>query len=384
MALMNNATNQPPPPPGYPWECDLTNADAGLKIDAYLKTIFASEQDALTRLQSAAAQLALFGQDPGANAAKLAKKLIETDEVAQVDNLLSRYYYTNVGPPNPNHNADESKFMAIYELASNVKAADAPYGGKADTNWPAVLKAWSKDIRDSCVQQVHDGHVYSKAQAALNVESFRNNVMGVPPDLNASFRTALGKALTFQLTMDMTMTGNDDEATFKLDVMVQAHEDLTLSSSVGPPFTLNGSGTLAYLSGTWSEQFQAPDGSWLPSSSTLDSGQSCPVNPSLDLDPCLKDPKVHIQIPSLYNCQENWLDDNGNTTGAQWLPGAFDDIFALQSGDNWTPLSPGGSDFVFDLNDRQAEVVDETVEGQANPLYPEDLKIQFHLVHTPQ
>jgi hypothetical protein len=54
--------------------------------------MFTNETAALKRLRSATKQLAALGQDPGSTTTNLVKKLIETDEFGQVNNLMARYY----------------------------------------------------------------------------------------------------------------------------------------------------------------------------------------------------------------------------------------------------------------------------------------------------
>ena len=169
---------------------------------------------------SAAWELKSLGQDYTTNATKLAKTLIQTDEFAQVTNLFARYYtlYTN---DDVNVAGDSYKFMAIYRLSSRVSLQESVlYGGKSNSFWTTLCKNWSKSIRDGFVQDVHDRHLYSKAEVALNVESFRNTVMHISPDLKGTFQTKLAKALTFELTLDMTFAFSDWHSEGTLDDQV--------------------------------------------------------------------------------------------------------------------------------------------------------------------
>ena len=205
------------------------------QIDAYLGRIFTNETAAITRLRSAAKQLAALGQDPGSTTTNLVKKLVETDEFGQANNLMARYYTTNVAELDstldPNGNSE--KFMALYKLGSSVSALDKAYGGKGNTNWPTLLKNWSKAIRDGCILQVQDDHFYSMAQAAQTIETFRNTVMNVAPDPNGTFVQKMTKALTFSLTLDMNFTFKDWDSEGQTDDEITEEANGNGSSAAG-------------------------------------------------------------------------------------------------------------------------------------------------------
>ncbi len=382
-ALLKNATNQPPPPPDYVWSCANTNAPAEAAINDYIRTLFAKESAAISRLVSAASELTGFGQSYATNSTNLVKHLLETDEFAQVNTLFARYYTSNVSNSNLTVfvNGDSYKMVALYRLSSSVNAQDKSFGGKGDTNWLALIKSWSKGIRDGCVRQVHDDHLYALGPVALNVESFRNTVLNVPPDVTGGFKTKLAKAFTFELTLDMNFAFADwdSEGTLDDQVTEEAQGDVTdLAAALTPPaqYVTN---KLNCVSGTWAELMS-------DCSYTLDSGQISTFYLGLVLETCQPAPQAFIGMTGPDLPIETWTGCNEVSLPTPWIGVIYGTAFVCQT----TGANGSGGLFTFPLANGQAEAVNQTVEGDsstgncADPLQHATGTIQFHLLHTPK
>jgi hypothetical protein len=381
-SLMQRATNQPPPPPDYIWHCTLNDPVAIQQIDAYLGRIFTNETAAIKRLRSAAKQLAALGQDPGSATTKLVKKLIETDEFGQVNNLMARYYTTNVADLDStlDPNGNSQKFMALYKLTSNVNATDKAYGGSGNTNWPTLFKNWSKAIRDGCIRQVHDDHFYSMAQAAQTIETFRNTVMNVAADPKGTFQQKMAKALMFSLTLDMNITFTDWDSEGQTDNQVteEANGTVNLQAGITPPFPVV-STNLSILSGSWA--YYLGDCSY-----GLDPGQSSAWNMAVGLLACGSTPQAYVFLNGPYPPEETWTGCKEVSMPVSWLGGVYGTAFVCASGG----ANGSGGLFRFPLLDGQADLINQSVQGDsqsgqcADPLQDAKGTIQIHLVHTPK
>jgi hypothetical protein len=381
-SLLPRATNQPPPPPNYIWRCTMNDPVAIQQIDAYLGRIFTNETAAIKRLRSAAMQLAALGQDPGSATTNLVKRLIETDEFGQVNNLMACYYTTNVAELDstldPNGNSE--KFMALYKLTSSVNAMDKAYGGKGNTNWPTLLKNWSKAIRDGCIRQVHDDHYYTMAQTAQTIETFRNTVMNVAPDPKGTFVQKMAKALMFSLTLDMNFTFTDWDSDGQTDdkVTEEATGTVNLQAGITPPFPVL-STNLSFQSGSWAD-YQSD------CSYALDPGQSNAWNLAVGLLACGSTPQVYVILNGPYLFEETWTGCHEVSMPSPWLGVLYGTAFVCASGG----ANGSGGLFHFPLQDGQADLINQTVQGDsqsgqcADPLQDAQGTIQIHLVHTPK
>jgi hypothetical protein len=359
-ALMKNTTNQPPPPPDYPWSCATTNPAAELEIGRYITNLFAKENDAVGRLVSAAAELKSFGKSPGTNATALVKKLIETDEFAQVNTLFARYYTSDTSNSNlvVFVNANSYKLMALYRLSSGVNQEDQSFGGKGNTNWLTLVKNWSKALLTGSLQEVKDSHLYSLAPVALSVQNFRYTVLNVTTDTTGGFQTKLGKSLTFKLNMDINFT---DPA----PVAIEAQGIITnlgAGGVVGAPTPA--SGEIDYLSGT-------------AGLATLVPGQSFMPNASVLLSLCQDSPTATVSLDRFGANTELWMAQNG-TVGpvAGILQKTCPALFWINGYGSLT----GPWSFTFSLPDGQGEVTasfDAALNGA-------DATLKLTLDHTPQ
>ncbi len=360
LALMKNATNAPPPPPDYPWSCATTNPGAELAIGRYITNLFAKENDAVGRLVSAASELKSFGHGPGTNATALVKKLIETDEFAQVNTLFARYYTSDVSNSNLTVfvNANSYKLMALYRLSSGVSQQDQSLGGKGNTNWLTLTKNWSKAILNGSLRQVQDSHLYSLAPAALSVQAFRYTVLNVTSDTTGGFQTKLGKALTFQVNMDINFTDPAPVAIEAQGVIT----NLGAGGVVGDP--IPNSGEIDYLSGTAGLATLVPGQSFLPNASVL-------------LNLCQGSPTATVSLDRFGADVELWQAQDG-TVGP--VPGILQKTCpALFWVNGYGPLT-GPWSFTFSLPDGQAEVsasFDAALNGA-------DATLKLILDHTPQ
>jgi len=382
-ALLKNATNQPPPPPDYVWSCAATNPAAEAAINGYIQTLFAKESGAISRLVSAASELTAFGQSYATNSTNIVKHLLETDEFAQVNTLFARYYTSDVSNSNLTVfvNGDSYKMVALYRLSSSVSQQDKSFGGKGNTNWPTLIKNWSKGIRDGCVRQVHDDHLYAMGPAALNVESFRNTVLNVAPDVTGGFKTKLAKAFTFELTLDMNFAFADWDSDGTLDDQVteEAQGDVTnLAAALTPPaqFVTN---KLNCVSGAWADLMDE-------CSYTLDPRQSVGFYLGLVLEACQPVPQAIIGMPAPFPPPETWTGCNEVSYPSPWLGIIYGQAFVCQP----AGANGAGGLFIFPLANGQAEAVNQTLEGDsstgncADPLQQATGTIEFHLLHTPQ
>jgi hypothetical protein len=383
-SLLNNATNQPPPPPDYVWDCSgATNTDAQAKIDKYIQSLFARENNAISRLVSAAWELKSLGQDYTTNATKLAKTLIQTDEFAQVTTLFARYYTSD--PSNTNLtvfvDANSYKFMALYRLSSGVNQQDQSFGGKGNTNWLALTKNWSKAILNGSLRQVKDSHLYSLAPVMLSVLAFRSTVLHITTDTTAGFQTKLAKALTFELTLNLTFAFSDWDSDGPQDDQVNetAQGDVAnLLAGLTPPFTVV-TNAIKLVSGSWASYMD--DCSYV-----LDSGQSSTWHIALGLQTCGQAPKVILVLNGPWLTFETWTGCDEVSTPDPWLGVIWGTAFVcLPAGVNGS-----GGLFQFPLQDGQAEVVNETVQGDssaglcADPLQQATGTLQIQIQHTPQ
>jgi hypothetical protein len=302
----------------------------------------------------------LFGKSPGTNATALVKKLIETDEFAQVNTLFARYYTSDASNSNlvVFVNANTYKLMALYRLSSGVNQKDQSIGGKGNTNWLTLVKNWSKAILTSSLQQVKDSHLYSLAPVALSVQNFRYTVLNVTSDTTGGFQTKLGKALTFKLNLDINFT---DPA----PVAIEAQGNLTnlgAGGVVGAPTP--GTGEIDYLSGT-------------AGLATLVPGQSFSPTASVFLNLCQDSPTATISLDRFGANTEIWMAQNGKSGPVAGIlqktcPGLF-----------WIngygpPTGPWS--FAFSLPDGQGEVTasfDAALNGA-------DATLKLILDHTPQ
>jgi hypothetical protein len=351
------------------------------QIDAYLGRIFTNETAAIKRLRSAAMQLAVLGQDPGSATTNLVKRLIETDEFGQVNNLMACYYTTNVAELDstldPNGNSE--KFMALYKLTSSVNAMDKVYGGKGNTNWPTLLKNWSKAIRDGCIRQVHDDHVYSMAQTAQTIETFRNTVMNVAPDPKGTFVQKMAKALMFSLTLDMNFTFTDWDSDGQTDdkVTEEVTGTVNLQAGITAPFPVL-STNLSIVSGSWA--YYLDDCSY-----ALDPGQSNAWNLAVGLLACGSTPQVYVFLPNSPS-EETWTGCHEVSMPSPWLGVVYGTAFVCASGG----ANGSGGLFRFPLLDGQADLINQSVQGDSqsgpcsDPFQQATGTIQFHLVHTPK
>ncbi|MGO8700214.1 MAG: hypothetical protein ACLQVY_21195 [Limisphaerales bacterium] len=360
-ALMKNATSQPPPPPDYPWSCATTNPGAELQIARYITNLFAKENDAVSRLVSAAAELKSFGKSPGTNATALLKKLIETDEFAQVNTLFARYYTSDASNSNlvVFVNGNSYKLMALYRLSSGVNQKDQSFGGKGNTNWLTLVKNWSKGILTGCLQQVKDSHLYSLAPVALSVQNFRYSVLNVTSDTTGGFQTKLGKALTFKLNMDINFT----DAAAPMSIEAQGViANLAAGGVVGPPTP--GTGEIDYLSGT-------------AGLATLVQGQSFMPNASVLLNLCQDSPTATISLDRFGANTELWMAQDG-TVGP--VAGILQKTCPALFWVNGYGSLPGPWSFTFSSPDGQGEATasfDAALNGA-------DATLKLILYHTPQ
>jgi hypothetical protein len=358
-ALMKNATNVPPPPPDYAWSCATTNPAAELAIGRYITNLFAKENDAVRRLVSAASELKSFGQSPGTNATALVKKLIEADEFAQVTTLFARYYTSD--PSNTNLtvfvDANSYKLMALYRLSSGVNQQDKSFGGKGNTNWLALTKNWSKAILNGSLREVKDSHLYSLAPVALSVQAFRSTVLGVTSDTTGGFQTKLGKALTFQVNMDIKFT---DPAPVSIEAQ-GVITNLGAGGVVGAP--IPGSGEIDYLPGS-------------AGLATLAPGQSFRPNASVLLNLC-GSPTATISLDRFGADTELWIAQDGTVGPAKGtLQLSCQGLFWVKGYGLYT----GPWFFTFSLPDGQAQVTasfDAALNGG-------DATLELVLQHTPQ
>ena len=381
-SLLPRATNQPPPPPDYIWRCSLNDPVAIQQIDAYIGRIFTNETKAIKRLRSTAKQLAALGQDPGSAPTNLVKKLIETDEFGQVNNLMARYYTTNVADLDStlDPNGNSQKFMALYKLTSSVSAMDKAYGGKGNTNWPTLFKNWSKAIRDGCIRQVRDDHYYTMAQAAQTLDTFRTTVMNVPFDPNGSFMQKLAKVLLFKLDLDMNFTFTDWDSEGVTDdyITEEAKGTASLPATLSPPFTVVAT-NLSLVSGSWVNYINE-------CSYALDPGQFSAWRLAVGLLPCSSTPQVLLIVAGPYLPEETWTGCDDLSLPYPWLGLAYDPAFlCAPSGANGV-----GGIFRFPLLDGQADLVNQTVSGDSqggpcsDPFQHATGTIQFHLVNPPK
>jgi len=157
--------------------------------------------------------------------------------------LFARYYTSD--PSNTNLtvfvDANSYKLMALYRLSSSVNQKDQSFGGKGNTNWLALTKNWSKAILNGSLREVKDSHLYSLAPVMLSVLAFRSTVLGITTDTAAGFQTKLGKALTFQVNMDITFT---DPAPVSIEAQ-GVITNLGAGGVVGDP--IPGSGEIDYV-----------------------------------------------------------------------------------------------------------------------------------------
>jgi hypothetical protein len=334
-ALMKNATNVPPPPPDYPWSCATTNPPAERQIDGYITNLFAKENAAVSRLVSAASELKSFGHSPGTNATNLVKKLIETDEYAQVTTLFARYYTSD--PSNTNLtvfvNANSYKLMALYRLSASVSQQDKSFGGNGNTNWVTLIKNWSKALLNGSIQEVHDSHLYSLAPVALSVQAFRGTVLNIPPDTTGGFQTKMGKALTFQLSMDINVT---DPAPLSIEAQGVV-TNLGAGGVVGAPRP--GSGEIDYGPGT-------------AGLATLVPGQSFTENASVLLNLCQENQTATISLDRFGADTELWQARNGVAGPVNGMLQAICPALFWVNG--YGPLT-GPWSFTVSLPDGQAE-----------------------------
>jgi hypothetical protein len=359
-ALMKNATNVPPPPPDYPWTCETTNPPADLAIGRYITNLFAKENDAVGRMVSASSELKLFGQSPGTNGTALVKKLIETDEFAQVTALFARYYTSD--PSNTNLtvfvDANTYKLMALYRLSSSVNQKDQSFGGKGNTNWLALTKNWTKAILSGSLRQVQDSHLYSLAPITLSVLAFRSTVLGITTDTAGGFQTKLGKALTFQVNMDITFT---DPAPVSIEAQ-GIITNLGAGGVIGAPTP--GSGEIDYVSGS-------------AGLATLVPGQSFRPNASVVLNLCQGNHEATVSLDRFGADIELWKAQDG-TVGPS--PGVLQRACPGLFWVNGYGLFTGPWSFTFSLPDGQAQVTssfDAALNGG-------DAILKLILQHTPQ
>jgi hypothetical protein len=372
-ALLKNAANLPPPPPDYVWDCSgTTNADAQAKIDKYTRTVFAKEDDAIGRLISAAWELKSLGSDHTTNATKLARKLIQTAEFGQVTNLFVRYYtlYTN---EEANVDGDSYKFMALYRLSSHVNEESVLYGGKASSLWASLCKNWSKSVRDGFVLDVHDRHLYSKAQVAMNVETFRNTVMNITPDLKGSFQSKLAKALTFKLSVNIKADVSAPGGSMHVTTEFKGDEIFSSSS-----LTFAATTNFDYVSGSWVGSGSSGTCTYLQ-----DPKQSRPIDAWMYLNLCGASQTVTFCIPM-------WLARTTTWTGCQETPEHMS-----QQPYDWdqptynmvllaTPNNPALNGFTRPLADGQTQIVNETIQLQGNYGTVYTMAFQFLLQHKPR
>ncbi|MBU6401341.1 MAG: hypothetical protein KGS61_13580, partial [Verrucomicrobia bacterium] len=356
---MEAATVIPPPPPDYSWSCRPTNSAAGGKIDTYIKQVFKPESDAIKKLMSAAAQLALMTNDPAPEPQELAQALIETDEYSQVDNLFQRYYWSASGGAisfNTNNITNPNKFMGVYRLASSVNKADVHYGGAGRPDWKSNSKSWAKYVRNFDLNVLKEQHDYKMFDACQNVEAFMEQAFNTAPD--SGFTTKLLKAMTFDLTVDINLTAPS--------LQMEAEGDLTLTADMS--YTLRGSGTINYLSGTLSSAILLP-------------GQSFTQNVVVtNLDAC-DSMTAGFVLDRLGADQENW-----EVAGADFT-GNFLKILGggpfIGNGNVVLPPSPyvGQIGLPATLNNRQAQAVNQTFEAEMDGA---DAQVTLTLLHTPQ
>jgi hypothetical protein len=382
-ALLNNATNQPPPPPDYVWSCAPTNPPAEQAISAYIGTLFAKENGAISRVVSAASELIAFGQTSVTNSTNVVKHLLESDEFAQVNTLFDRYYTSDVSNSNLTVfvNGNSDKLMALYRLSSSVSQQDKSFGGKGDTNWPTLIKNWSKGLRDSCVRQVHDNHQYVMGPVALNVESFRNTVLNIPPESTGGFQTKLAKAFTFELTLDMNVSFADWDSEGDQDD--QANEEAqgsmtSLVAALTPP-THYVTNKLNVVSGTWTDLMD-------DCSYTVDPQQSASFYLGLVLETCQPAPQAVIGMTGPFPPLETWTGCQQVSVPVSWLGIVYGQAFVCQP----AGANGAGGLFTFPLANGQADAVNQTVEGDSSASSCSDSlqqatgTIQFLLQHTPQ
>lgn len=224
---LEHSTDVPPEPPDDEWKCHAdTNAEA--KVDAYVTTVFARETVAIRQLLSVTRCLVLLTSDNsyGPPADSAVQGLIETSIYRKVDWLFSHY------------SGNPLKLTAVARVALEVARLDELRGGSGRPDWMTELVAWAERARDFYFDKLRNDHDYSMFEVVVEAER-TVELMDGPAD--NQLLTELAKAMTFKLTVDITLNGPSTKIEAKGDVTVLADPNFILP--------LTGSSTINGLPG---------------------------------------------------------------------------------------------------------------------------------------
>jgi len=358
----------PPEPPDYDWKCnpgDKAVEDA--RVDIYYQALFARETEALTRLLNAAKELEWLTVEVTPDVFSVAREVIETVMYRKVDSLFGTY------SGNPN------KCMAVTYVALNVSRWDEFMVGTGRPDWLQQIQSWGQRVVDYYFDQLRNQHMYSKASALPRVEA-TIELLGADIDMEA-FQNRLAAALSFQLNWDINFTQTQGSADTTLDIATVEAKGLVNLQGWQMPQYAQKSFDFVPGSCSWSEVGNAGSHTFTfvgPTSTHI-------MFACLNLDTCASSPRVGIAPGPL--AFESWVRDDGQQENDQeWLALGYSNLLRFGQGiPNYD-----GNYFQFPLADGQAEMVNQTIQVQANNGQSSSASwtltgtIQLDLQHTPK
>ena len=231
MKALERPVVQPPEPPDYELKCDPDeNNAADAQIDAYEKALFSKETDAIQRLLGAALTLIMLTGDINADQSglSLAQELVGIGQFRKVNSLFSHY------------SGNPKKMVAVTRVAFSVDRQYQLLGGTEQTEWFQQVQSWAGRVKEYYFDKLRNEHDYSMVSVVFQVER-QLGLLGVNID-NDGFYTELANAMTFKVTMDITLDATASTGA----AHDEAKGDVTVTADPNLVFPLSGSGTIDY------------------------------------------------------------------------------------------------------------------------------------------
>jgi len=363
----------PPPPPDYTYQCDPeAKAIEDDQVNLYAKNLFAWENAVMKKLISSVQQLALLDSSAAPDLSSLGSKL-ETVKIAKVESLFATY------------SQDPKKLQAVASVAIAVMREDALLFGRSHQDWMDKIQSWTQRAEDYWLDQVRNYHMYSKANAVFVCAREMALLFNDDPGAAAQALEKIDLALTFHLSLDMTLSMIGDDGSSQMLVLTTRNGDGYVFQPDQGVYPTN-KYTLKCDSGTWTSPGE------LCETLTIEPGYTVALYSWISLDGCKKLPTVTICVPQESSSLRTWV---GNPDTPNWI-GCVGTDQETEIGSNIASLvyrlanmvqtpSPA-TGMTFPLPDGQDEPVLETftIQGTGNPLAEEcRVTTTFQLNHTP-
>jgi len=343
---LERVVSVPSEPPDYELTCDTdANAANDAAADAYEKSLFSTENDAIQQLLSATRTLILLtgNETYEAPAISEARTLVETAMFRKAEALFSRY------------NNNPKKVETVVRVLLGVAKQDALLGGPSsnESHFLNECETMVQNLLNYDFDQLRNAHDYSKVTVLIDVEH-QLELLGGGND--TSFFQDLANALTFKLTVDNHVVAGVAN--------VEARGDVTVQADPGAVFPLTGSGSINYLSSTLG-------------SAVLVGGQSFAENVKIDNFDACKAMTLSIHLDRLGADTETYELD-GQEVG---LPG----VLQSSSQPVFTPYRSDDGTYAFTvpIQNKSAQAVSQTIVRNGNG-GSGTVTLTLTLQHTPK